>query len=395
MAKTETPNSVANDFLDQSQLHALSEKVMDRFEDLLDHFGIELAYSSKKYYGCCPIHGGDKHNAFNLFHDGDTYRGNWRCFTMQCESHFKSSVIGFVRGVLSRKEKGWENPGDETISFADTIKFLLDFLKTDKEDLLQKTSSDKHKFITQTKYIKSQQPVKTNRGVERGTIRKALTIPASYYTNRGYTTKILDDYDVGVCTNPKKPMFNRVVVPIYDTDYKFMVGCTGRSIFEQCPKCHRWHNPSDNCPDDKYKNLPEYAKWRHSQGFAGESYLYNFWQAKKHILDSKVAILVESPGNVWRLEEAGIHNSVAMFGVDLSDGQQVLLDTSGALAIIVLTDNDEAGNIARETIRKKCERMYYVHCIKPTANDVGDMTIDQINTQIQPLIQKVIESVKI
>ncbi|NDC71851.1 MAG: hypothetical protein EBZ62_00150, partial [Sphingobacteriia bacterium] len=38
-------------------------------------------------------------------------------------------------------------------------------------------------------------------------------------------------------------------------------------------------------------------------------------------LKSHTAIIVESPGNVWRLEENGIHNSVALFGSSLSDRQ--------------------------------------------------------------------------
>jgi hypothetical protein len=46
----------------------------------------------------------------------------------------------------------------------------------------------------------------------------------------------LEDYDVGYCDNPAKPMYERAVVPIYDNEHKYIVGCTGRSIFEKCEK---------------------------------------------------------------------------------------------------------------------------------------------------------------
>ena len=48
--------------------------------------------------------------------------------------------------------------------------------------------------------------------------------------------------------------------------------------------------------------------------------------AKEFIKESGIVILVESPGNVWRLEEAGVHNSVAIFGSSLADRQKMILD---------------------------------------------------------------------
>ena len=70
----------------------------------------------------------------------------------------------------------------------------------------------------------------------------------------------LNKYDVGLCTNPQRPMYNRVVAPIYDTEYKTMVGCTGRSIFEACPKCGTYHNPQRDCPSPEKQWL--YSKWK-------------------------------------------------------------------------------------------------------------------------------------
>jgi DNA primase len=183
-------------------------------------------------------------------------------------------------------------------------------------------------------------------------------------------------------------MYNRVVVPIYDDNYEYMVGCSGRSIFEKCNICSCFHNQNHTCPNKD--NQWVYSKWKHSKDFKSQNHLYNFWFAKKYIMESNVAIIVESPGNVWRLEENGIHNSVGIFGSSLSDRQKVILDSSGAMSLVVLTDNDEAGKKAAEQIKSKCENTYKIYIPKITATDVGEMTTEQINEEIKPFLEKIV-----
>jgi 5S rRNA maturation endonuclease (ribonuclease M5) len=183
-------------------------------------------------------------------------------------------------------------------------------------------------------------------------------------------------------------MNNRVVVPIYDNDYKYMVGCSGRSIFEKCSECSCYHEPTKPCPDKD--NRWFFPKWKHSTDLKSQNYLYNFWFAKDHIYETGIAIIVESPGNVWRLEENGIHNSVAIFGSSLSDRQKILLDSSGAMTLILLTDSDEAGQKAADQIKKKCQNTYRIFIPKISKNDVGDMTPKEINDEIKEYIQRII-----
>lgn len=373
--------SSLNEYTDQTKLHILSQKVMDKFENLLDLLDINLKYSRKMYYGCCPVHGGDKYNALNIFHTGNTYRGNWKCHTLQCEKYFKPTVLGFIRGILSHQKYNWKGPSDKSISFNETIKFVLNFLDEDYSAIqINQKEIERNKFVKTTDILN----VKNKQGhITRKQIRNALSIPASYYLNRGYSKQILDEYDVGLCNNPKKQMFNRVVVPIYDDNYKYMIGCTGRSVFEKCPQCHSWHNPTLECN--------KVSKWKHSDGFEGTNYLYNYWKAKKHIANNRIAIVVESPGNVWRLEESGINNSVGLFGTALSVGQKVLLDSSGALSLILLMDNDDAGQRAIQAIKEQCNNTYYIHTLNFQCNDVGEMSIEQINNELRPQIDKIKE----
>lgn len=370
---------------DQAKLKIICDQLCDRIEDLLDHFDLEYIYSGRLITMSCPIHGGDNKSALNLYPQGDVYRGNWKCRTHNCEKHFKGSIIGFIRGIISNKKYNWQKNGDNTCSFQEALSFCLSFLNTDLKDIkISKSDRDKRHFTSAIKHISPEKPIVENI-ITRKQIRANLKIPATYYIDRGYSSTILDRYDVGLCEKPGKEMFNRVVVPIYDHKHSSMIGCTGRSIYEKCDKCETFHNPSNECPS--HENRRFYSKWKHSSSFQSQNHLYNIWFAKQHIMDTCTVIIVESPGNVWRLEEAGIHNSVAIFGSSLSDRQKMILDASGAMNIITMTDNDEAGKKAAELIRQKCFKTYNIKNIDFPAKDIAELSIDYIKQNIVPLLE--------
>ncbi len=374
----------------QKQLKVVCDRLCDNIDDLLEYLGVssDIRQNGKMLVGRCPIHDGDNTTAFNIYPEGDHYRGNWKCRTHNCEKVFRSSIIGFIRGVLSHKKYGWSKSGDQTVSFQDTVEFVENFLDNKIDDIqINKTEVEKAKFANIISNIipNSDKMVRT---VKRSHVRKTLQIPAEYFIGRGFSKEILDKYDVGLCTNKTKEMFGRVVAPIYDNDYKYLVGCTARSVWEKCPHCGSYHDPGLSCPSDS--DRWKYSKWKHNYEFKSQNHLYNFWFAKQHILESTKVILVESPGNVWRLEEAGIHNSVGMFGSSLSDRQKIILDGSGAMHIIVLTDNDEAGNKAAEAIKDKCKNTYKVTRINISKADVAEMSVKEIEQEIKPKLASII-----
>ena len=163
-------------------------------------------------------------------------------------------------------------------------------------------------------------------------------------------------------------MSGRAVVPIYNNNYEHAVGFTARATTD----------------DYKYK-------WIHSEGFQANNYLYNYWFAKEHILKSGVVILVEGPGDVWKLEQNGVKTSLAMFGTDLSEQQLSLLYSCGANSIIVLTDNDEAGMKSAQKINEKCNRLFRMFFPTLSSSDVGDMHKDEIDSQIKPILDQAVE----
>jgi len=371
----------------QDDIKNMSDLLCEKIEELFEYFQIEYRQTSKMLISTCPIHEGDNPSAFNIYPYGESYRGNWKCRTHKCEETFKSSIIGFVRGLLSKNKYGWKENGDKTATFYETLQFIEKFLANDNPEILKPKNTEKSKFARIVTNITSDTKKKVI-GVPREKVRKLLSFPCDYYIDRGYTQKILDKYDVGVCLSKGKEMYNRIVVPIYDNDYKLMIGCTGRSIFEKCENCRSHHDSGNPCPE--INNRYKYSKWKHNYDFKSQENLYNYWFAKDHIKSTGIAILVEGPGNVWRLEENDIHNSVAMFGSVLSDKQKLLLDLAGAMTLIILTDNDGAGETAKKQIANKCSKTYRIFCPKITKNDVGDMTPEEIQIQIKDYIGKIL-----
>jgi 5S rRNA maturation endonuclease (ribonuclease M5) len=273
-----------------------------------------------------------------------------------------------VRGVLSAKN-GWTSSRDtdKVYGFKSTVNYILKFLKKDygaidiDEDAIEKRAFAKHiKSINQNKKPGS------ILNVSRGQLRKSLIYPAQYYVDRKYSPEILDRYDVGLCLSPGKPMSGRVVNPY-------------------CCVCDCYHMLNNHCGKEKGRF---YQKWKHNEGFTAENYLYNLWFARKYIEELGYAILVESPGNVWRLEEAGIHNAVAIFGTTLNDSQLSLLNMTGAMKLVLLMDNDAPGLKARDSIIQKCSKLYNIISPDYSGTDIGEMSVEQINTEIKPILEK-------
>lgn len=372
---------------DQDKLKIVCDELCENIESLLDSFDLEYKVNHKLINMSCPIHDGDNFSAINIYPDGERYRGNWVCRTHNCEKIFKQSILGFIRGIISNRKYGWVKDGDNTCSFQEALDYATKFLNKDFNKIkISKTDKDKKIFTNIVNYV-GKSEIQDATKITRNQIIKNIKIPAEYYISRQYTSDVLIKYDVGLCSNPEKPMYNRIVVPVYDNNYAYMVGCTGRSIFNRCILCNCYHNPDAPCPEENKRWT--FPKWKHSSDFKSQNYLYNFWFAKQFITQSYTAILVESPGNVWRLEESGIHNSVAMFGSSLSDRQKIILDSSGAMNLIILTDNDEAGRKAAEQIKNKCQNTYRIFIPNISKNDIGDMSITEIHQELKPQLDKI------
>lgn len=378
---------------DQGKLHALQVMLCSRIDEVLAELGVSLYRSNRLYTGCCPIHIGDNAGALNLYHKGDTRPGYWKCQTKACQETFGATILGFIRGVLSERQ-GWRYFPDKNkrnnqpkFPWHKTVEWACTVLGTNLEDVkVDEDELEKVQFAVGMTVI-GKTPKQESKGVARAKVRQFLQVPAPYFIARGWSPEILDRYDVGTYPVSGRALSGRVAVPVYDDNHRVAIGFTGRSLFERCEKCKRWHEPG-SCPIGEASFRA--SKWR-NEGFKRESVLYNYWFAKKEIEKTGVVLLCEGPGDVWRLEEVGFHNSLAMFGADLSDQQQVILEMSGAMNVVVLTDLDETGELAREKLKKRLGRTFRLHFPQLTRHDLGDMPISDVQACLAPLLNQLKE----
>lgn len=377
---------------DQEKLNVLNNLLGEQLEDLLDHLGVRYRRVGRILIGACPIHGGDNPTAMNVYLQGDEVAGYWTCNTWHCERFFKQNIIGFAHGVLSHEQAGWCKQGDRRHRFDNTLDFLCKFANIKFAELqVDLAATEKARFVSSVRRLNRRVKQGINTGITRDRVRKSLILPSHYFRGRGFSEKILDEFDIGDCVNVGKPMFERAVCPVYDDSGTFLIGCVGRSIYEQCENCKLWHGPSIPC--SIAQNSPDvFCKWKNSENFNAGSNFYGFWKAKKYIEESGVVIIVESQASVLRLHENGLRNTIGMFGSAFTEEQRVILETSGALSLIVLTDNDKAGRAAAEKIKSECGRLYRLYFPKFSGKDAGELNTDQITKEIRPILDKLNEN---
>lgn len=370
------------------QLALLEKAALPYLDDIYAYFHCDQKYDHGNYLSSnCFIHEGDKSNALNLYHKAD-YKTHYKCRTYGCHEIFGNSLIHMVRGGLSSREYNWTKKGDKEATFFEAVDFLVDLTGQAIGELnADNPIFEKNKF----KNLVTQLSTEDNKAdilCTRDFFEQSMPNRSEYYINRkpGFKPETLDKFSVRYCNSQGKPMFGRSVVPILDENCDNVVGVTGRSVFGECDVCKGYHDPSLNC-----KEKPVwFPKWRHNKGFNKEKYLYNYCYAKEHIMRQNIAIIVESPGNVWRLDEIGVFNVVAIFGTSLNKDQKKLLDESGALALILLMDNDSAGEEAANKIKKQCGSLYQIFTPNVLVeNDIADTPNDKLSEILFPILAKI------
>lgn len=351
----------------QLRYNLLTELLLGRFEEFADHLGIEVLANSFSFFGPCPVHGGDRPSALNIYRGGDV-PGKWMCFTHHCEGHFKKSLLGLVRGVLSAQRLGWNTgSGSQRVyGWQETVLYCCDFLGVAWDDL--KIDSGE---VARQRLLRdvggwgagAADAAPRNALCPRRRLEESLALPSPYFCGRGHPGEILKRFGVGDCLDPARPLFGRAVVPVFRGD--LVVGVSARSTHDPCPDCGLWH-PAGECPPDRLAGL--HAKWRHlPRGFHIGHHLYGAESA----LPAGRVLVVEGPGCVWRLAEAGLA-AVAAFGAALTDAQQILLEVAGCREIYCGFDDDEAGEAGFEKLVKDMGKICRVRRLRPPGHDWGE-----------------------
>ena len=184
------------------------------------------------------------------------------------------------------------------------------------------------------------------------------TLQKNYYffNKRGITDETLKNFECGVDMTGK--MNNRFVFVIRDEEGK-IIGLVGRDLLSR---------------GTKWKNMGKKSKWLFPD------------IALPYIKDKKEVILVESIGDMLALWEAGIKNTMVIFGVRLSNELANLLACLNLKNIIIATNNDSIkeenwGAKAAQGIHKKLCNLVdeSILTIKlPNKNDWGETPTEEI-----------------
>lgn len=351
------------------EINRISDLASEHIDDILDDLKIDYQQIGNRFTFTCPLHDSNNLDSMTMYKYGKVCNGYWLCFTNNCQKEWGAGLFNFIRAYFTKINS-------KQASYQEVVKYLSKFVN--ESDIKVQEKSKKH-------FLKQQE---NNLCVSREETKKRLIIPSAYFINRGFSKEVLDKYDVGTCKIKKKPMYMREVVPVYNNEYTGVIGCIGRTINPQCKICKKYHSDTYPCPRNALENLWA-AKWRNSKNLHLEYSFYNFWFAKHLINDAGYVILVEGAGDVWRLEEAGYHTALGLYGARLTQSQLELLKTFPLLFnIIVATDSDEAGQKAAADIKSKLGTFFNIHHVLLPKKDFGDMSIVETKSVLEPIITK-------
>ncbi len=287
---------------------------------------IPLKAQGKNYFGVCPFH--DDHTpSMSVSRERQVFK----CFV--CNKG--GNVFKFVQEY-------------ENISFGEAVKKVADKVGIPLDYVYTKKVNTKYSLDYEIMDFASkifQNNLNSKEGVEA----------KKYLEQRNITDNIIKEFQIGLSLKDKKYLYNvlikknydlnklddlglinkngldgydrfvsRIMIPITNLDGK-VVGFTGRIYNTEDPA--------------KYINTKE------TEIYKKGSIIFNYYNAKNYIRESKCAILVEGNMDAIRMYSSGIRNVLALMGTTLTKEQIGILKKL-RVPIILMLDNDNAGSIA-------------------------------------------------
>lgn len=336
-----------------SKINSANQKIADNIELVLETLDIPYQKYGNRITLRCPVHAGDNKESCVIYKN-EGFVPNWKCYTHGCHDEIGKSLFSLIKHISSFNNN-------------ECIKWVEKNLGELSEEIENRFNNN---VIMLTRKIAD---VSTK--IPRSEYLKTVDKKYDYYINQGFQKETLEKYDIGMSNDVK--MHNRIIIPVFDDEYENCVGTLGRTLYEKCIICNQYHDFKKPCPTEKKYN--NFSKWKNTPGFQCNSFFYNYWFAKEHIIKTRNIILVEGQADVWRCYEAGIKNQVGIFGNTLSENQLILLEKSGATKVIIFLDPDKGGEDGARSITRNCENMYDVINIK-YHKEPADCSNEEINS---------------
>jgi hypothetical protein len=153
----------------------------------------------------------------------------------------------------------------------------------------------------------------------------------SYWAGRGVDEETVSFFQGGIAVDGQ--MANRYVIPIFNSDKSSIIGFTGRAMKKEMTV--------------PWKHIGKTSKW--------------VWGGLDEVEAEDRAILVESPGDLLSLRQAGFKEAICLFGINLSQCVLAHLIAANPATIIISTNNDikhSVGQNAAEKIKNILDKFY-------------------------------------
>jgi len=328
------------------ELTQIKKLLNDNYKEVFSKLNMHCEYFDDNVYCKCPVHeNSDNPRAFSYC----VKRGIWKCWTRDCQEHFRNDIFGVIRGVLS-------NATGEEVDFKKALKWVYQnfSIKSGKNNSI-KQEPDEDEFNKILRTIKNK-----NKIIEHPPIQlEDFQVPSEYFLGRGFKKSTLKFFGVGDC-NTKGVLYDRAIIPILSDSGKEVIGAIARSTKE-------------------YK-IPKFLIY--PKGFDKRYCFYNYFNAKKRAEETSCLYVLEGQGDVWRMHEAGVKNAIGLLGKTISVQQEQKLKKLAVTHLIIILDNDQAGREARIKIQRQLGRTYKLTFPKLQDKDIGDMSVKKIKDDI-------------
>lgn len=366
-------------------LDQIKDAANDNIDLILSSLGIDIdsvTTCGNEIRSICPLHeGADNPTAFCY---NTTYK-YWRCYTRGC-SEGCGNIFGLVQKMLQKNE-------NKRITFTECVSWLSKTLNLDievEEIEIDEYQRDLNQLIRSNKKINKDVKLEDKFNAFPFDIIRNKVTPSKYFIEEGFSEEILTKYCVGFCNDPNKPMYMRSYAPILNEAGTMVIGVTGRTIHKKCIYCGEFHIEGKGCPADNPK-VRGYPKWKHF-GFHKSHVFYNLNFAKPYIERSRTVILTEGPKDVWWLEQHGVHNSLCIFGLSVSNLHLKRLISLGVLKVVVALDRDEPGLEAMEKINEKLSDYFVLYNINQflgQGQDIADIPSEKMLREVVPHLKSI------
>jgi DNA primase len=317
---------------------------------VLEHYGVLDTFKriGTRLSGPCPIHGGSNPTQFRV----ETEKNIWNCFS---ECKHGGNVLDFI----AKKED--VSIHDAAIKACEWFNIPLEEVKTNGQSA---PGTEEHAPTAIAAKPKSA-PAPTSKADDNAPNPplkfklEKLDRSHPYFAERGISQETIIDFGLGFFTGDKGLMVGRIVIPIHNAKGE-LVAYAGR-----------W-------PGDPPEGTPKYKL---PTGFRKGQELFNLDRAIKEPAD-KPLVIVEGFFDCIMLHQHGYRNVVALMGSSLSPSQEGLIrkHTNSNSRVVVMLDEDEAGQAAREEIAGRLAKFCFakVHVFEEPGTQPEHLTADEV-----------------